>query len=77
MQTMITPLKSLREEIKLTQRVFASEAKMPLKTYQNIEEGRNTTYSTAKHILGTLNRLRNDRDMAPVTRVEDLGLNIV
>lgn len=76
MQLMATKLQAYRKEIGLTQRAFATEAKMSFQTYRNIEQGRDTTYTTAKHILGTLNRLRGDRDLLPVT-LDNLGINIV
>ena len=79
-----TNLKALREELKevpekslkrVAQEDLAREAGLRVTTYRNIELGRATTYKKANAILEAVNRLRKDRDLAPVT-LEDLCINI-
>lgn len=76
MVSMATALKRYREELFLTQKELAEEIGMPYKTYKNVEEGRQTRYTTAKRILNALNQIRVACGMSPVT-LEDIGLNIV
>lgn len=78
MLTMATQLKHLRDELvpKVSQEDFAVYAKLRVGTYRNIEHGRNTSYTTAKKILTTLNELRGKQGLNPV-ELEDMGLSIV
>lgn len=71
-----TKLKKLRQETGYTQQDFAVGANLRITTYQNVERGGNTSYTTAKEILRFLNSLRVNRNMKPLT-LEDLDLRIV
>ena len=74
-----TKLKALREEFedpRLAQEDMARECGLRVTTYRNVEQGRNTSYTTAMTILGTVNRLRVAKGKPEVT-LDDLGLSIV
>ena len=74
-----TKLKALREEFtdpRLAQEDMARECGLRVLTYRHIEQGRNTSYTKAMTVLGTVNRLRAERGMPEVV-LDDLGLSIV
>jgi transcriptional regulator with XRE-family HTH domain len=72
----VTPLKKYRLELGYKQQDFAVMSGLRINTYQNAERGHNTSYSTAKRILDSLNTSRIARQMEPVS-MDDLGLTIV
>ncbi len=74
---MKTNLKVLREELNPTvyPEDFAKMVGLRPFSYVHIEQGRRTTYTTAKKILTTLNQLRVERGLLEVS-LEDLGINI-
>ncbi len=71
-------LKALRQEIqpKVTQDEIAKLVGIKTATYARIEQGYNTTYTTAKTILQILNKKRKDKGLNEVA-LDDLGLTIV
>lgn len=71
-----TELKRYREELKISQEQFAKEADLKYVTYRSVENGKNTSYTTATTILTTLNRLRSEKELNEV-KLEDLKLKIV
>ncbi len=77
-----TILKRLRTELypKVAQEDMARACHITLVTYRKIENGGNTSYSTAQKILKAINGSRiinHPKPLPPIERVEDLGLNIV
>jgi len=76
-----TTLKKLRTELypKVSQEDMARACHITLVTYRKVENGGNTSYSTAQAILRAINgsRIVQRPPLPPIERVEDLGLNIV
>jgi DNA-binding XRE family transcriptional regulator len=71
-------LKVFRQEIqpKVTQDDIAKLVGIKTATYARIEQGYNTTYTTANVILRVLNQKRKEHGLSEVT-LEELSLKIV
>jgi len=71
-----TKLKTLREDLKLTQEQLARKANLSATVYRRAEYGQNISYTTARAILAAINIYRRERKLDLFT-MDHLELNIV
>jgi transcriptional regulator with XRE-family HTH domain len=73
---MATPLRSIREELGVSQESVARRTTLTTGTYRRAEDGYPVKYSTAQEILNAINNLLSERGREKVS-LEDLGLTLM